>query len=98
MNDILYYPLLDKDSSGKEKQPMFPSKDENTVKENHKMWLKVIIPEYYRLCSAKPVSPKDALKLNIRCPACGEIMRPITKATKGNTLPLFVCDYCMADG
>ena len=52
MKDILYYPLLDKDPSGNEKQPLFPSMDENTVKSNHRMWLKVVVPEYYRLCSS----------------------------------------------
>ena len=95
MKDILYYPLLDKDASGKEKQPLFPSMDENTVKSNHRMWLKVVVPEYYRLCSSETVPAKDALKMQIHCPACGEIMRPFSKAAKGNALPIFICGNCL---
>ena len=59
MQEIKYYPLVDMDNGGKEKQPMFPTNDVVTVKENHRMWLSEIVSSYYRLCSRETITAKE---------------------------------------
>ena len=39
MQEIKYYPLIDCDSAGTEKTPMFFSDDEDTVRQSHEMYL-----------------------------------------------------------
>lgn len=56
MQMIRYHPLIDGDTDGLEKVPMFLSTDEKTVRQNSKMYLSEIIPHYYRLYSKKPMS------------------------------------------
>ena len=60
MQEIKYYPLIDCDSAGKEKTPLFFSDDEATVRQSHKMYLQEIIPQFYRLCSVNRVSAASA--------------------------------------
>lgn len=58
MQEIKYYPLIDCDSAGKEKTPLFFSDDEATVRQSHKMYLQEIIPQFYRLCSVNVYQPQ----------------------------------------
>lgn len=47
MQKIKYYPLIDCDSAGKEKTPLFFSGDEDTVRQSHGMYLQEIVPQFY---------------------------------------------------
>lgn len=47
MQKIKYYPLIDRDSTGMVKTPMFFSDDEDTVRQSHEMYLQEIVPQYY---------------------------------------------------
>ena len=49
MEYIRYHPLLDCDTDGVEKVPMFFSADEETVRKSHSMYLVECIPHTYRL-------------------------------------------------
>ena len=49
MEYIRYHPLLDCDTDGVEKVPMFFSADEDTVRKSHSMYLVECIPHTYRL-------------------------------------------------
>ena len=93
MRDTLYYPLLSMDSDGDEKQPMFPTKDERTVRENHGLWLMETLPKYFRLRSSEKVSAKAVAKFRFHCPNCGAVMVQISKGTK-DALPLYACPQC----
>lgn len=68
MQEIKYYPLIDCDSAGKEKTPLFFSDDEDTVRQSHEMYLQEIIPQYYRLCSVGGISAASAKTYTIHCP------------------------------
>ncbi|MDY6212370.1 hypothetical protein [Hornefia butyriciproducens] len=94
MQDIKYHPLIDCDSDGTEKVPMFFCTDEKTIRQEHKMYLEEIIPEYYRLRSVKGMSASDAEKLIIHCPCCGKAMTAIVKARDNHNLGLYNCPEC----
>ena len=56
MQMIRYHPLIDGDTDGLEKVPMFLSTDKETVRQNSRMYLSEIISNYYRLYSKEPMS------------------------------------------
>ena len=58
MQEIKYYPLIDCDSAGTEKTPMFFSDDEDTVRQSHEMYLQEIVPQYYRLFGRRHICRK----------------------------------------
>lgn len=70
MEDIKYHPLVDRDTEGTDKVPMFFSGSEATIRENHDMYLEEMVPKHYRLCSVKGTAPKIADGFTIHCPDC----------------------------
>ena len=51
MQMIRYHPLIDGDTDGREKVPLFLSTDGETIRQNSKLFLSEIIPNHYRLYS-----------------------------------------------
>lgn len=94
MREIKYYPLIDCDSAGTEKAPMFFSGDENTVRQSHEMYLQEIVPQYYRLCSVGGTSVESAKTYTIHCPLCGKGMTPISASVDKHHLALYCCRNC----
>lgn len=94
MKSIRYHPLIDCDSEGREKVPMFFSDNEETVRESHKLYLMETIPRYYRLCSVRKLSEAVAKTYNIHCPCCGNTMRQITNALDTHRLGVYCCPRC----
>lgn len=94
MTDIKYHPLVDADTDGKEKMPMFLAKDERSVAEHHKLYLAEIVPHHFRLCSSERMPGKVLTDIVIRCPYCGKPLRAISRQQDGTTHALYVCDRC----
>ena len=94
MNEIKYHPLVNCDSNGKEKSPMFSTTDESAVRRSHKLYLEEIVPRYYRLRSVEGTSAEDAKQMNIRCPICGKKMMNISSPVNENRLALYRCRNC----
>ena len=71
MQMIRYHPLIDGDTDGLEKVPMFLSTDKETVRQNSRMYLSEIISNYYRFYSKEPMSQNDANKFGLyTCDRC----------------------------
>lgn len=49
MTKYKYHPLVDSDTDGREKVPMFFSTDEKAVAKSHELYLAEIVLHYYRL-------------------------------------------------
>lgn len=95
MEDIRYHPLVDRDSEGTEKVPMFFSEDEATVRQTHDLYLEEIVPKHYRLCSVSGTSPKTEGGYTIHCPYCGNAMRKIAESRDTHRLGLYNCPDCI---
>lgn len=61
---IRYHPLVDANSEGTEKVPVFLTTDPKGVRS---MYLEEMIPGYFRLYSKEPVSTGESNKLRIHC-------------------------------
>ena len=94
MTEIKYYPLIDCDSEGTEKMPMFPVADSQSIKAQSQMWLEEMVPHYYRLYTA---DTRPATAFNIRCPLCGKPMRCISRDINETKLGLYTCSSCTND-
>ena len=44
MTDIKYYPLIDCETDGTEKMPMFPVTDSKSIKAQSHLWLEEVVP------------------------------------------------------
>ena len=80
MQMIRYHPLIDGDTDGLEKVPMFLSTDKETVRQNSRMYLSEIISNYYRLYSKEPMSQN--------------VLRQMAQNHDANKLGLYTCDRC----
>ena len=94
MRSIRYHPLIDCDSSGREKYPMFFSDNEECVGKTHDTYLAETTPKYYRLCSVRKLSAAVAKTYNIHCPCCGRKMQQIARPLNSNRLGLYCCPDC----
>ena len=97
MKGIKYYPLIDSDSKGREKTPLFFSLNKDTVCKAHKIYLAETVPKFYRLCSAKSLSVAVAETYVIDCPCCGKAMKQITNPIDAQRLSLYCCPVCVKD-
>lgn len=94
MEYIRYYPLIDIDTGGFEKQGFLPTDDLNSIREHHRFWLEEVVPHYFRLCAAKPQSRDTVSRFRIHCPYCGGILSPISSNVDGKRYFLYACDKC----
>ena len=93
MEPIHYYPLVDRDSEGTEKFPMFPTDDEDAVRNGGGLYLAEIVPKYYRLWQGKKPCEISG-KFTVHCPACGKAMRIVADVRDKNHLALYTCPEC----
>ena len=92
MTEIQYYPLIDCDSEGSEKVPMFAALDDKIVMAQSRMWLEEMVPNYFRLCNCPGISNNAAA---IRCPRCGKHLRAISEPINETKRGLYVCAACV---
>lgn len=88
---IRYQPLVDVDSDGTEKVPLFLTTDFKGVRS---MYLEEMIPGYFRLYSKEPVSTWASDRLIIHCPQCGSHLMKIAENSSTTKLGLYTCDRC----
>ena len=94
MDEVRYYPVVSMDTEGVEKQPMFPTDNEKSVKENHAMWLREIVYGCFRLCAKKEPPAEEIAAYRMHCPRCGKVMGQVTLITEICRMPLYICDDC----
>lgn len=94
MEYFKYYPLVDCDTEGNEKVPMFFGADKNAVEEKHSLFLEEIVPRYYRLYATTPHNRRMYSAYKIHCPLCGSIMRNISNQVDSHKLALYTCNNC----
>ena len=92
MTEIRYYPLIDCDSEGSEKVPMFAVLDEKQIMDQSRMWLEEMVPNYFRLCNRPGINSNTAA---IRCPRCGKHLRAISEPINETKQGLYVCGACV---
>ena len=89
--EIRYHPLIDSDTEGTEKVPLFLTTNADGIRS---MYLSEMIPGYFRLRSKEPVSLRESDELVIHCPMCGGHLRKMTKSNNVTELGLYTCDRC----
>ena len=94
MDHFKYHPLVDCDTDGMEKVPMFFSYDRNTVADKHSHYLEEIVPHHYRLIARDAHSYTMAIDYIIHCPICGAVMDRISNPINNYKLSLYVCPRC----
>ena len=92
--DTRYHPLIDCDTEGTEKVPLFQTLDGKVVADTHSMYLSEMIPNYYRLHSRKSMSQRATDNITIHCPLCGSALGQMARNYDSNKLGLYTCDKC----
>ncbi|MCF0137552.1 MAG: hypothetical protein HUJ66_04215 [Oscillospiraceae bacterium] len=94
MTPVRYHPLVDMDTEGTVKVPMFQAKDAASAVIGHEMYLEEVIPHYFRLCSAKDMTGKAASGFEVRCPYCGASLKRMSPLKDGKRHSLLFCKNC----
>lgn len=94
MDSIKYYPLIDADTEGTDKFPLFFTTDEKEILSTHNYYLEEIITKYYRICVGKGGEPEQVNKFTVRCPICGQPMDKVTVGSDKKHLALYTCAEC----
>ena len=94
MTGIKYHPLIDADTDGADKIPMFFTTDREAVIAHHALYLEEFVPHRYRLHAKAPHSMKTYLGYNIHCPCCGAVMEAITPHIDEYKLAVYACKKC----
>lgn len=94
MIETRYHPLIDCDTEGTEKAPIFQSTDGKAVTDTHKMYLSEMIPHYFRLHSKQEMTQRATDKLTIHCPLCGSSLKKIADNCDTHRLGLYTCEKC----
>lgn len=91
MQEIRYHPLVDANSEGIEKVPLFFTTGTERLP---KMYLSEMIPGYFRLHSKNPVSQNESNAFQIHCPQCGKVLKQIARNNSKTKLGLYTCNGC----
>ena len=89
-----YYPLIDMDTTGTIKVPMFPAYDYKTALRTSNFALGEVSSHHYRLIAVTPHAMREYLSYDIRCPKCGATM-DMTEPHEGEyVLAEYTCENC----
>ncbi len=94
MTDVRYHPLVDRDSDGLDKSPMFSSPEREKVAGIAALYLEEIVPRRYRLVAREPHTAQQAGAYSIHCPRCGAVMRSFSQPIDAHRLSLYECPNC----
>ena len=89
-----YYPLVDMDSTGTIKVPMFPANDYKTALRKSNFSLGEVAHNRYRLIAVTPHAMRDYLSYDSRCPKCGTTMDIIAPHEGEYVLAEYTCENC----
>ena len=94
LDSIHYYPLINGDTDGIEKFPLFHTTDEDYIRSSHDYYLEEVVSKYYRICVGRGGDPDKTRAFTIRCPTCGQVMRKVSLGSNKNQLALYTCQNC----
>ena len=94
MTDILFHPLVDRDTDGLDKSPLFCSPDREKVARTSALYLEELVPQRYRLIAREEHTVQQASAYRIHCPTCGAMMRTISRPVDKHRLSLYECPEC----
>lgn len=94
MTEILYYPVVDINTDGSEKQTMLPTENAASVREHHRFWLEEAVPHYFRLCASEEHPAEEIAGFKIHCPYCSDVLSPISALTNKKHFFLYACNHC----
>ena len=89
-----YHPLVDRDTEGKDKYPLFHTEDEKTALNGHGYYLEEMFPRFYRLCCGNKKAGVFEKDLRIHCPLCGSVMDVISTAKDKKHRSIYMCREC----
>lgn len=93
MNEMKYFPLVDGDTEGNTKIPMFPVNDEQKVADRFNAYLEEIVAYRFRM-NKKKGHHKNHI---VHCPYCGKEMTCISPED-GHTLNAYYkCEFCLKE-
>lgn len=93
MEEIIYHPLVDMDTSNKVKVPMFATTKKEQM-EHHSMWLQEMIHGSFRLFSKDEVPGKELEDIEVYCPTCGKPLKAISDQNDGRRHAIYICTNC----
>ena len=97
MEDIKYHPLVDRDTEGTDKVPMFFSGSEATIRGEPRYVSGGDGAEALSALLGEGTAPKIADGFTIHCPYCGKAMRCIAKSDDIHRLGLYNCPDCIKE-
>ena len=97
MQEIKYHHLVDADTEGTVKVPLFATCDEGMVKNSHSLYMQEYMPHYFRLISNNCDPDRLSGEFEIRCPVCGTALKQVCGPLDNHKLGLYVCDRCRAN-
>lgn len=95
MTDVLNHPLIDRDTDGLDKSPLFCSPDREKVAGTAALYLEELVPKRYRLIAREEHTTRQASAYRIHCPICGVVMRAISRPSNKHRLSLYECPECL---
>lgn len=93
MEEIKYHPLVDMDTNGKIKRAMFASTNKEQMK-HHSFWLEEMVHGSFRLFSRDEMPGKELGDIEVYCPNCGKVLKPISDQNDGNRHAIYICTNC----
>ena len=88
-----YYPLVDADSTGFNKIPMFPASRIADALGKCNFALAEISPHRYTLLAMKPLDGNPD-QYRIHCPMCGKVMAQVVPYKSDHLLGEYACENC----
>lgn len=87
-----YYPLVDADSGGQDKVPLFPCDSITTVFASGDFALAEVSRHQYTLLAMTPHTESDYRNFHIHCPLCGRVMNIIKPHRSSYLLAEYACE------
>ena len=91
---IRYHPLVDGDTEGSEKYPLFFTEDETAARTGYRYYLEEMFPRAYTLCRGSKKPDQEEKGFIIHCPRCGKVMDRISSGKGTVQRPMYMCRDC----
>ena len=93
MMRIRYHPLVDRDTDGTDKYPLFSTENETEAADRHAYYLEEMIPRVYTLCRGIKATNQEE-GFSVHCPRCGKAMDRISSGKETRQRPMYMCRAC----
>lgn len=89
-----YHPLIDRDTEGNDKYPLFFTEDETAAASGHGWYLEEMFPRFYRLCRGSRKTKRAGNDVRIHCPLCGNVMDLVSAPKDKERRAMYMCREC----